>query len=410
MLSQNKNRSFTLVELLVVIAIIGLLAAVAVASLNNARIKSRDAKRIGDIAQITKAIELSYNFNNSYPIPTGNTTKCLSDCTPSNWCANLMTQMPNIPNDPLPTQQCYLYNSDGTNFRIAAKLESASNYAIAQNDGGLYPSFYEGYSSPSSMLLTAYKSVWPSNGLTQLDPNYNSLVGWWDFEEGTGTTLNDYSGQGNNAQLCYGSVNYSCDICPSSSGPSWQSYCSSGSCLNFNPSNYQCVKSAENNNSLKVSYVTVSLWINPANSTSDIFYKSTSAGSGVLYGMFINGSNRINPFINLADQSDRNFQSSYSISYNQWSHIAFTFNGSKGYIYINGRQDPNSLTVSPSQTLNISSFANPGAFLGFVGYTEYHLLGSMDDVRVYNTALTTSQICHLCREKQSASFCNNCSE
>ena len=82
MLSQNKNRSFTLVELLVVIAIIGLLASVAVASLNNAMIKSRDAKRIGDIAQITKAIELSYNFNNSYPIPTGNATKCLSDCTP----------------------------------------------------------------------------------------------------------------------------------------------------------------------------------------------------------------------------------------------------------------------------------------------------------------------------------------
>jgi prepilin-type N-terminal cleavage/methylation domain-containing protein len=69
----NSRRSFTLIELLVVIAIIGLLAGVAVASLNNARVRARDAKRVGDISQITKAIELAFAFNGSYPIPTGNT-------------------------------------------------------------------------------------------------------------------------------------------------------------------------------------------------------------------------------------------------------------------------------------------------------------------------------------------------
>jgi len=142
----------------------------AIVALSNARVKARDSRREGDIKQITNALELAFAFNDSYPIPTGNTTVCLSTCTSSNWCANLKTQMSSIPNDPLPNQQCYLYNSDGANFRIAAKLESSSNYAVAQSDGGLYPQFFEGQSTPGQILLTAYKSVWPSAGLTHLIP------------------------------------------------------------------------------------------------------------------------------------------------------------------------------------------------------------------------------------------------
>jgi len=59
-----------LIELLVVIAIIGILAAVVLVSLNSARAKSRDAKRLSDIRQIQTALELFYNDNNSYPTAT----------------------------------------------------------------------------------------------------------------------------------------------------------------------------------------------------------------------------------------------------------------------------------------------------------------------------------------------------
>jgi general secretion pathway protein G len=63
----KKQRGFTLIELLVVIAIIGLLSTLAVVALNNARQKSRDAKRVSDIKQVQTALELYYNDANSYP-------------------------------------------------------------------------------------------------------------------------------------------------------------------------------------------------------------------------------------------------------------------------------------------------------------------------------------------------------
>lgn len=65
---RRNQRGFTLIELLVVVAIIGLLSSVVLASLNTARQKGRDARRIADLKQLQVALELYYASNsNAYP-------------------------------------------------------------------------------------------------------------------------------------------------------------------------------------------------------------------------------------------------------------------------------------------------------------------------------------------------------
>ncbi len=96
----TKSRGFTLIELLVVIAIIGLLSSVVLASLNNARKKGRDARRIADLKQLQVALELYYSDNAAYPIlATVNTTKAGFDTA----LAGLTSggHIPSIPTDPV---------------------------------------------------------------------------------------------------------------------------------------------------------------------------------------------------------------------------------------------------------------------------------------------------------------------
>ena len=54
----KKHNGFTLIELLVVIAIIGVLSTMTVSSLNSARAKARDAKRLSDIRQMANLVAI----------------------------------------------------------------------------------------------------------------------------------------------------------------------------------------------------------------------------------------------------------------------------------------------------------------------------------------------------------------
>ena len=117
---KKTNRGFTLIELLVVIAIIGILSSVVLASLNDARQKSRDAKRIADVKQLQLALELFFDSNASYPSST----------------AQLVTAgfISVLPTDPV-GGAAYSYAGLGsgatcTDYHLAATLEQTGHAAL----------------------------------------------------------------------------------------------------------------------------------------------------------------------------------------------------------------------------------------------------------------------------------------
>lgn len=61
------TRGFSLIEILVIVTIIGILSGVAGVAMFDARVRSRDAKRIADISSLTTALELFVNVRGTYP-------------------------------------------------------------------------------------------------------------------------------------------------------------------------------------------------------------------------------------------------------------------------------------------------------------------------------------------------------
>ncbi len=129
------RKGFTLIELLVVIAIIGLLATLAVVALNNARAKSRDAKRVSDIKQIQTALELYYSDMNKYPTAV-NGPQALGvvnfQCLGTNGftvvgAACFAPYMGLVPSNPTPNGQPYTITTPSeSSYTITFSLESGT--------------------------------------------------------------------------------------------------------------------------------------------------------------------------------------------------------------------------------------------------------------------------------------------
>jgi prepilin-type N-terminal cleavage/methylation domain-containing protein len=117
-----RRRGFTLIELLVVIAIIGILSSVVVASLNSARKKARDARRVDDIKQLQLALDLYFDGQGGkYPA-------VLDDLKTKGY-------MPQVPTPPSPGDTAYKYTPllSCTSYHLGITLEETGNIALTSD-------------------------------------------------------------------------------------------------------------------------------------------------------------------------------------------------------------------------------------------------------------------------------------
>ncbi len=223
-------------------------------------------------------------------------------------------------------------------------------------------------SNSSTKIAVAGEESVLSNDITA------GLIGHWKFDEATGTTAYDSSGNFNNGTL------YNAPTRVASSS------CAVGSCLSFDGStNYVSVP---DNNSLDISgSFSVSAWVkwNVFKNYGVIVQKNTGGGAASInYGIW-SYDTYIAGYIGNGSQSN-SVSISYSsagISTGNWYLVSLVSDGSNLKLYVNGI-----LKSSTSQTITPVGNSYPL----YISNPSYVLNGSIDDVRIYNRALSADEI------------------
>ncbi|MGC9603624.1 MAG: LamG domain-containing protein, partial [Minisyncoccia bacterium] len=248
----------------------------------------------------------------------------------------------------------YTYTPGGswelTTLMESSKQKMGGGSDKTSTDGGSYPELYE-----------------VGTNLTLLPVDYGdpSLVGYWKFDEGTGGTA--YDASGHNATGTW-----------SGTGGHWTASSKTGAyAAIFNGSDDQVVINVSSPTEF-----TKMAWIKPD--------ASQACSGGVLCDI-------IGPYfhirrdqLNLQLYSDSLVPPGWhstdngTITSNQWQHVAATYSNGTLRLYINGVIGKE---VSATRT---SSF--PNYDIGADGPSSRTFYGSIDNVRIYNRALSAAEI------------------
>jgi hypothetical protein len=202
-------------------------------------------------------------------------------------------------------------------------------------------------------------------------PPTGGLVAAWGFNEGTGTTTRDASANGNTGTL----VN----------GPTWSTGKTGGALL-FDGSNDRVRVSDSNSLDLKTA-ATFEAWIFPTAAPSGwrtilqkevdaYFFTASGGGNGdrPTSGGTFNGA--CCTFVS----------STSALPANTWTHVAATYDGTRIRFYVGGV-----LVASQAAAGSYQVNTSPLWIGGNAVYGE-HFKGKLDDVRVYNRALSAAEI------------------
>jgi fibronectin type 3 domain-containing protein len=247
------------------------------------------------------------------------------------------------------------------------------------NDTGLTPSSSYSYrvrATDAAGNLSPYSAV--ASATTQAaNPG---LVAAYSFNEGTGTTITDSSGNGNTGTIV---------------GATWTTAGKYGGALSFNGASYVDLG---NPGSLQLTgSMTLEAWVLATGTPPDdgqIIAKSDSPNTGLSgWQLKTTPDTGVETFGVAISPDGNSHVQRYSKTVralNTWYHVAGVYNASAKTldIYVNGVLDDGVLngTVTASQ-VNPALHANIGRRSG-----GYYFQGTIDELRVYDVALTAAQI------------------
>jgi len=206
-------------------------------------------------------------------------------------------------------------------------------------------------------------ALFPMSVAKSDDPD---LVGYWRFDEGSGTTAYDSSGNGNDGTLIGGAQWVEGQL---------------GGAIQFNGSNANI---SAPHIPLDSRSFTITMWVNPVLYTDQQLVFSQGGGGGTNVNMHFrlngNGSVRMGFYNNDLDTP------AGLIKDNNWYHLTFwyDFENTNRRIYIDGVQaaeDSGSPFLGTSGDTIIGSWDGSQWFRGII-----------DDVRIYSRALTDTEI------------------
>lgn len=386
----NHRKSFTLIELLVVLALVAILSVVVVMTLNPAELikQARDSNRLSDLATINTALNLfSADVTSGF---TGTSTVVyvsIPDTSPT--CANL--GLPALPTSTVVwTYNCVtssnLRNINSTGWIPVNFQRISSNSPISQlpvdpintTSSGNYYTYVTG----GSWMLTAipesqkqkndlsntpqvvnYPGVIGMGNNLNLSPLYNvtGLVGYWKFDEGSGTTVLDSSGNGNSGSFA-------------GTSPTWSSG-KIGGALRFNVSNQKVTKTLVSSNP---SALSVSFWFNVDSINTS--YRDMVTISNTDEGRF-HLTATTNHIIWYLGGGMYTVDSGITPTPGQWYHVVGVYDSTGAKIYVNGVY----------ASINPSSFSTTFSMMT-VGNEAEVFNGAIDDVRYYTRTLSAAEI------------------
>ena len=197
----------------------------------------------------------------------------------------------------------------------------------------------------------------------------------WHFDEGNGTVAHDVDGR-NNGTLGDGDTNKT---------PAWG--LEGGGSLLFDGTN-DLVKVPDSDAlDLVGNKLTLSCWVRRSSATSGNLVKKANASNG--YRLWITATGALQ-FEVLIGGTTKSVTSATTIPLNTWKHVAARYDGSELRVFIGG-------TIEAAKTAATGSLVatTEALWLGYYDGTSHHLNGYLDDVSIYDSALSDSAITKL---------------